>query len=78
MQEKEQILEGAKSFKGKERWDADKTCLGIQNHQNQVTGWSWRMREEEYRMTWLILSDRVNNATENVCVEQAASEEEHL
>lgn len=36
------------------------------------------MREEEYRMTWLILSDRVNNATENVCVEQAALEEEHL
>ena len=36
------------------------------------------MREEEYRMTWLTLSDRVNNATENVCVEQAASEEEHL
>ena len=49
-----------------------------QTHQNQVTGWSWRMREEEYRMTWLTLSDRVNNATENVCVEQAASEEEHL
>lgn len=59
--------------------DADKTCLGIWNHQSLVTGWRWSKREMvEHRMTRLTLSDRVDDTTDNVCAKCVASEEEHL
>lgn len=36
------------------------------------------MREKEYRTTWLTLSDRVKDVTDNVCVKRVTSEEEYL